>query len=83
MDKSRALPVDRSHYMSEFPDLPEIKIDRTKIAVIENFDDQDGIEYWRNTSYGERLEHLLRLRYTAYGDKIRERISRTIEVVEL
>lgn len=69
--------------MSEFPDLPEIKIDRSKIAVIDNFDNDDEIEYWRNTSHGERLEHLFRLRYMAYGDKIRERISRTIEVAEL
>lgn len=63
-------------------DLPELKIDRSRIRVIENFDDSEEAAYWRNTSYEERLAHAYRLRLMAYGDKIRGRISRTIEVVQ-
>lgn len=63
-------------------DLPKLKIDRSRIKVIQNFDDSDEIEFWRNTTYEERLEHLYRLRYMTYGDKIRGRISRVLEVVE-
>jgi hypothetical protein len=62
--------------------LKKLRIDRSRVKVIENFDDSEEIEFWRNTSYEERLEHLYRLRYMAYGDKIRGRISRVIEVVE-
>jgi hypothetical protein len=69
--------------MSELYNLPELKIDRSRIKVIENFDDSEEVEYWRNITYEERLEHLARLRYMAYGDKVRKRISRIIEVVEL
>ena len=68
--------------MSSIEDLPNLKIDRTRIKVIENFDDSEETEFWRNTSYEERLEHLYRLRYMAYGDKIRGRISRVFEVLE-
>lgn len=60
--------------------LPELKIDRTKLKVLVDFDDSDEIEFWKNTSYEERLEYAYRLRYMAYGDKIRERISRVLEV---
>lgn len=62
--------------------LPELKIDRTKVKILVDFDDSDEIEFWKNTSYEERLEYAYRLRYMAYGDKIRERISRVLEVVE-
>ena len=68
--------------MSGIKDLAELKIDRTRIKLIENFDDSDEVEFWRNTTYEERLEHLYRLRYMAYGDKIRGRIQRVLEVVE-
>ena len=69
--------------MSEIEPLPKLKIDRTRIKVIEDFDESEELEFWRSTSYEERLEHLERLRWMAYGDKIRGRISRVIEVVEL
>lgn len=68
--------------MNTSESLPELKIDRTKVKVLVDFDDSDEIEFWKNTSYEERLEYAYRLRYMAYGDKIRERISRVLEVVE-
>lgn len=66
----------------EIEQLPNLKVDRSQIRVIENFDDSDEIEFWRKASYEERLEFAYRLRYLAYGDKIRGRLSRVLEVVE-
>ena len=64
--------------------LPPLKMDKSKIRVYDSFEDaeRDQHDYWRNTSYEERLEHAYRLRYMAYGDKIRGTISRVIEVIE-
>ncbi len=69
--------------MNKVPDLPKLTIDRTCLISVDNFDDNEDIEYWRNTSFEQRLEHVYRLRHMAYGDKIRGRISRVIEVAEL
>jgi hypothetical protein len=33
-------------------DIPELRLDRTKITVVTGFDDFDEIEYWRNTAIG-------------------------------
>lgn len=60
----------------------ELTIDRSRLKRMSTFDDPEEVEYWRQTSYEERLEHLQRLRRMAYGDKIRGRIQRVIEVVE-
>lgn len=68
--------------MKEISELPKLRIDRTKMKVIVDFDDSDEVEYWKQTSYEERLEQAYRLRYMAYGDKIRERISRVFEIAE-
>ena len=64
------------------PELGHLKIDRKRLKVLVDFDDTDEIEFWKQTNYEQRLEHAYRLRYMAYGDKIRERISRVLEVVE-
>jgi hypothetical protein len=69
--------------MNETKDIPEIRFDKTKIKVGSASDNSDEIEYWRNTSTKDRLQHLERLRRIVYGDKIRGRISRVVEVVEL
>lgn len=69
--------------MKTISGLSELKIDKTRMKVLADFDDSDEVEYWKQTSYEERLEQAYRLRYMAYGDKIRERISRVLEVVEL
>jgi phage replication-related protein YjqB (UPF0714/DUF867 family) len=36
--------------MSEIVDIPEIRLDKTKITIVDGFDDSDKIEYWRNTT---------------------------------
>lgn len=64
-------------------ELPELKIDKTKLTALVGFDDADELAYWRQTSYEERLELAYRLRYMAYGDNLRKRISRVLEVTEL
>ena len=64
------------------PDLPEIRLDKTKIKVVHDFEDSDEIEYWRNTTIKERLQHLERLRRTFYGARARARLQRVIEVVQ-
>jgi hypothetical protein len=61
----------------------ELRIDRTKMKVLVDFDDSDEVAYWKQTSYEDRLAQAYRLRYMAYGDKIRGRISRVLEVAEL
>lgn len=68
--------------MRNTDNLPKLKIDRKSFKLIDNFDDADEIEFWRNTSYEERLSFAYRLRYLAYGDRIRGRISRVLEVVK-
>ena len=64
------------------PDIPELRLDKTKIKVVEIFDQSDEIEYWRNTSVKERLQHLERLRRTFYGARARARLQRVVEVIQ-
>jgi hypothetical protein len=64
-------------------ELPEIRLDKTKLAVVAIGDDSDEIEYWRNASTKERLQHAERLRRIAYGDRAKRRLQRSIEVVKL
>lgn len=53
--------------MENRTDIPELKLDRTKMRVVEGFDDSDEIEYWRQTTVKERLQHIERLRRLNYG----------------
>jgi hypothetical protein len=61
--------------------IPEIRLDRSKISVHEIGDDSDVVEYWRNTTTKQRLQHAERLRRIAYGSRATERLQRVIEVV--
>lgn len=69
--------------MKATKDIPEIRLDRTKIAVVALGDDSDSIEYWKNASIKERLQHAERLRRIAYGARAKRRLQRTIEFAEL
>ncbi|MGB7207522.1 MAG: hypothetical protein WBD27_02565 [Pyrinomonadaceae bacterium] len=64
-------------------ELPDIRLDKTKIAVVPIDDRTDEIEYWRNASTKERLQHAERLRRIAYGDRAKRRLQRSIEIVKL
>jgi len=63
-------------------ELPEIRLDKTKLSVIAIDDETDTIEYWRKASTKERLQHAERLRRIAYGARAECRLQRSIEVVE-
>jgi hypothetical protein len=63
-------------------DIPELRLDKTKIRVVRNFDDSDEVEYWRNSSIKERLQHIERLRRINYGVRATERLQRVIKVVK-
>ena len=63
-------------------DLPEIRLDKSKFDVVSISDDSDDVEYWRNTTVKERLQHLERLRRIFYGARATARLQRVIEVVQ-
>ena len=67
----------------EHDEVPEIRLDKTKFAVVELDDHSDEIEHWRNASTKELLQHAERLRRIAYGDRAKQRLQRLITVVEL
>ncbi len=65
-------------------DIPEIKLDRTKVRIVSRIDQSvsDEIAYWRQTTVKERLQHIERLRRLNYGDRATERLQRTIRIVK-
>jgi len=67
---------------ADIQDIPELRLDKTKIRVVLDFDDSEEIEYWRNSSVIERLQHMERLRRINYGLRATERLQRVIRVVE-
>lgn len=69
--------------IDELDEIPEFRIDRTKIKVLSQPDDTDDIEYWRNTTVKERLQHAERLRRIAYGARATERLQRVLRVVRI
>lgn len=68
--------------MENRTDIPELKLDRTKIRVVNGFDDSEEIEYWRQTTVKERLQHIERLRRLNYGIRATERLQRVIRIVK-
>ena len=67
--------------MSELKDIPELRLDKTKIKVVSISDKSDEIEYWSKTSTKERLQHAERLRRIAYGARATARLQRTIHTI--
>lgn len=65
-------------------DIPELKLDRTAIKKGVSPEDAEAaeIEYWRNTTVRERLQHIERLRRLNYGHRATERLQRVIRIVE-
>lgn len=68
--------------MENRTDIPELKLDRTKMRVVNGFDDSEEIEYWRQTSVKERLQHIERLRRLNYGVRATERLQRVIRITK-
>ena len=68
--------------MSERKDIPELRLDKSKIRVVDRFDDSAEIDYWKNTTSKERLQHIERLRRLNYGVRATARLQRVIRVVK-
>lgn len=65
-------------------DIPKLKLDKTKIKIVDSIEDSvaDEIEYWRNTTIKQRLQHIERLRRLNYGTRATERLQRVIQIVK-
>lgn len=65
-------------------DLPELRLDRTKLRIVRRIEDSvaDELEYWRNTTTKERLQHIERLRRLNYGTRATEGLQRVIRLVK-
>jgi hypothetical protein len=63
--------------------IPDIKLDKTKVRIgtVERSESEE-IDYWRQTTVKERLQHIERLRRLNYGDRATERLQRTIRIIK-
>jgi hypothetical protein len=69
--------------MTEKKDIPEIGLDKTKIRAMTFAEKEvEEIEFWKNTSLKERLQHAERLRRIAYGARATARLQRTIRIFQ-
>jgi len=68
--------------MNKDNDIPELRLDRSRIRVLKGFDDSHEVEYWRNSSTKERLQQIERLRRQNYGPRATARLQRVIRVVK-
>ncbi len=59
-----------------------LKVDKTKLSVVHEFDNSDENAYWLSRTPDERLRHIEELRRINYGHKATERLQRVIEVVK-
>lgn len=59
-----------------------LKIDKTKLSVVHEFDNSEEKAYWLSRTPEERLRHVETLRRMNYGDKATERLQKVIEVVK-
>lgn len=66
-------------------DLPEMKVDRTRIAVYSSFVEAEKAdrEYWLSRTPQERVSHTLRLRRMNYGDRATERLQRVYKITTI
>ena len=65
-------------------DIPQLKLDKTKIKIGNSVEDSvaDEIAYWQNTTIKERLQHIERLRRLNYGTRATGRLQRVIQIVK-
>lgn len=68
--------------MDNRTDIPELRLDKSKIRVVEIGDDSERIEYWRKASTKERLQHIERLRRLNYGVRATDRLQRVIRIIQ-
>ncbi len=65
-------------------DVPELRLDKNNLKIGSTLEESvaDEIEYWRNSTVKERLQHIERLRRLNYGARATERLQRVIRIVE-
>ena len=68
--------------MKKMNDIPELRLDKSKIRVFSGFDDSDEIEYWRSATTEERFQNIERLRRQNYGARATARLQRVIRIVK-
>lgn len=66
-------------------DLPELKIDRTKLTIFSSFEEAEKAdrEYWLSRTPEERVSHTLRLRRMNYGHRAAERLQRVYRITTI
>lgn len=64
--------------------VPELSLDKNSLKIGATLEESiaDEVEYWRNASVKERLQHIERLRRLNYGARATERLQRVIRIVE-
>lgn len=60
----------------------DLRLDKTKIAVVSSFDNSDEKEYWLSRTPEERIAHIEYLRHINYGAEAAKRLQRILEVVK-
>lgn len=65
-------------------DIPQLKLDKTKTGILSRIVNSvnEEIEYWRNITVKERLQHIERLRRINYGTGATVRLQRVIQIVK-
>ena len=65
-------------------DLLEMRLNKTKISVLNSFDNSEEKEYWLSRTPQERLLHIEKLRRICYGEEATKRMDKTvIEIVQI
>ena len=59
-----------------------LKIDKTALSLIPNFDTSDDIAYWLSRTPSERLQHIEVLRRINYGHHATAQLQRILEVAQ-
>ena len=59
-----------------------LKIDKTALSLVPNFDTVDEKAYWLSRTPSERLQHIEVLRRINYGHHATTRLQRVLEVAQ-
>jgi hypothetical protein len=62
--------------------MTELKIDKTALSLVPNFDTVDEKAYWLSRTPSERLQHIEVLRRINYGHRATTRLQRVLEVAQ-
>lgn len=76
--------MERDIIIEIMKDIPQLKLDKSKIKIGSKIEDSitDEIKFWQNTTVKERLQHIERLRRLNYGNRATGRLQRVIQIVK-